>query len=113
MYFVLLLNSEIMLNIHYNNQNITIAKNYISQNRYGLTAIDVDTLIVKENIFIQKFPDNSTRKFWTDNQILLTNVSNLIWKDNLYKEAYSQDNEDENTQSSYFVTFPTYHGVVL
>ncbi len=100
-------------NIEASNRNIVITKNYISQNRFGLTAYNVDSLVVKENIFIQKFSDKNSRKFWTDNNILLKNISNLFWENNLYKEAFSQESDDANVESSHFVIFPSHNGVIL
>lgn len=93
--------------------NITITNNYISQNRYGLTAAGVDHFIVQNNLFIQRFMDDKTRKFWTDNAILLSGITNLTWTNNFYKEAYSQINGDDNTKSKQVVPFPQTGGVTL
>jgi hypothetical protein len=95
------------------NSNITVNRNYMAQNRFGLSAAEVDGLFVKENVFIQKFSDNASRQFWTDNKILLRNVSNLLWENNIYKEAFSQENDDINVKSNHFVIFPTFGGVNL
>lgn len=98
---------------HTTNTNITISNNYLSQNRFGLAARSVDGLIVTDNYFIQRFTDNTARKFWTDNINLLINVSNLTWTGNLYKEAYSQDVSGDNSKSKFFVPFPQTGGVSL
>jgi parallel beta-helix repeat protein len=93
--------------------NITITNNFMSQNRYGLAANDVKGLIVKNNYFEQRFTSAAARKFWTDNSVLLTNVTNLTWEDNLYKEAFTQDNDGDNSLTTKFVTFPVTGGVTL
>jgi len=95
------------------NNKITIAYNYLSQNRYGITAQNSSELSVHDNFFIQRFDDAYTRKFWTDNTILLENTTNLIWFNNLYKEAYSQVNGDTNLDNNKFVVFPKMGGVIL
>lgn len=92
--------------------NVTISNNFISQNRYGLAANDVDGLHVHHNMFIQRFEDNETRKFWTNNSILLQNVTNLNWENNLYKEAYSQAEEGDNSKTFIAIPFPKTGGVV-
>jgi len=94
------------------NKNIKILKNYFSQNRYGLTASDVDGLTVQNNIFIQKFSNAETRKFWTDNDVLLKDIHHLDWQKNRYKEAYTQ-NDTDNSSASKFVEFPISGGVVF
>jgi parallel beta-helix repeat protein len=93
--------------------NVTIRNNYMSQNRFGIAASDVDSLNVINNIFIQRFDDNDARKFWTNNSILMKNVTGLVWNGNLYKEAYTQEEEGDNSNSSKFVTFPATGGVSL
>jgi parallel beta-helix repeat protein len=93
--------------------NITITNNYMSQNRYGIAASDVNGLTVQNNIFIQRIEDNNARKFWTDNNVLLQNVTSLIWTNNLYKEAFTQAVGDNNSKSFSFVTFPQAGGVSL
>ena len=96
------------------NTNITIAYNYLSHNRYGLSAEHSIKLNVHDNIFVQRFPNSESRLFWTDNLILLQNTAYLSWVNNLYKEAYSQINAyDKNNDSKKFVTFPKYGGVIL
>lgn len=96
------------------NKDIRITNNYLSQNRYGLTAANVDGLIVENNIFIQRFLSNAARKFWTDNHVLFQGVSNIVWRHNLYKEAFSQDPIDDGNHNSFkFVVFPLYGGVDL
>lgn len=95
------------------NNDINIIGNYFSQNRYGLTASDVDGLIVKNNIFIQKFPTTAARRFWTDNKIMFKNVSNLVWQQNRYKEAYTQVPSGQEEISNKFVPFPVIGGVNL
>lgn len=91
--------------------HITITRNYMSQNRFGLAATDVNDLTVKDNIFIQRFSDNEARKFWTDNNVLLRNVTQLTWENNLYKEAYSQAINGDDSHSSSFVPFPISGGI--
>lgn len=95
------------------NTNIVISNNYLAQNKYGLAAGDVNTLIVTNNIFIQKFSDTSIRQFWTNNDNLLPTVDNLIWSDNVYKEAFTQENGGDNTPALQFVSFPAHGGVVI
>jgi len=93
--------------------NIKITNNYMSQNRFGVAASDTDGLTVKNNIFIQRFEDAEARKFWTDNSILLQNITGLVWINNLYKEAYSQAINGDNSHSSSFVVFPQTGGIVF
>lgn len=93
--------------------NITIKNNFMSQNRYGIAASDVDGLTVKDNIFIQRFVNNNSRIFWTNNATLLQNISNSVWANNLYKEAYTQDSIGDNSNSLNFVPFPATGGVSL
>lgn len=93
--------------------NITIEHNYMAQNRYGIAATDVDRLIVQHNIFIQRFEDKASRKFWTDNNVLLKNVTHLTWTNNLYKEAFTQAIDGDNSQAYHFVLFPKSGGVTL
>ena len=95
------------------NYNIQITNNYIAQNRYGLTAGEVDHLTVLNNIFIQRFVDNSTRKYWTNNDNLLPIATNLTWVDNLYKEAFTQEVPGDNSNTLQFVPFPAHGGVFL
>lgn len=95
------------------NQNITITNNYLGQNRFGLGAVNVDTLSVHNNSFVQKFNDAPTRIFWTDNTNLLIQVINLTWHNNFYKEAYTQFNVADSSRSQIFVPFPVTGGVVL
>jgi parallel beta-helix repeat protein len=96
-----------------NNDNITITNNYIAQNRYGLAGEVVNNLIVKNNTFVQKFDDNSSRLYWTNNDNLLPSVSNLTWENNFYKEAFTQEVPGDNTLAHQFVTFPAHGGVSL
>ncbi len=93
--------------------NIIISNNVMSQNRYGIAVSDTDALQVRNNIFIQRFTDAESRKFWTNNAVLLQNVTNLAWTENLYKEAYTQEINGDNSQSGKFVVFPQTGGVVL
>jgi hypothetical protein len=95
------------------NTNIKIINNYLAQNRYGLTAANVDGLVVEKNVFIQKFLSDSNRRFWTNNNILLKNTVNVTWSGNLYKEAYAQDDSGNNSELSKFVEFPLTGGVNL
>lgn len=93
--------------------NIAITNNTMSQNRFGVAVNDTDMLVIKNNIFVQRFADAEARKFWTNNSVLLQNVTNLTWADNLYKEAYSQEIGGDNSKSSMFVNFPQTGGVTL
>lgn len=91
--------------------NITITNNYMAQNRYGVAASDVDNLIVSNNYFVQRFMTDEARLFWTNNDVLLKNVTHLTWTNNLYKEAFTQENDGDNSRTKYFVTFPQSAGV--
>lgn len=93
--------------------NIVLSNNLMSQNRYGIAANDTSGLTVIDNIFIQHFDDNIARKFWTDNKILLQNVTGLVWSNNLYKEAFTQVEGGDNSKSFKLVPFPTTGGVSL
>lgn len=95
------------------NQNITVTNNYLGQNRFGLGAINVDTLSVHNNTFVQKFTNAASRLFWTDNANLLIDVTNLTWINNYYKEAYTQINAANTTTSQIFLPFPVTGGVVI
>jgi parallel beta-helix repeat protein len=95
------------------NKSITVSNNYISQNRYGLTAQSVNGLTVTGNTFIQKFQDSVARKFWTNNDHLLSDVNGLVWTKNLYKEAFTQVVPGDNTLAKQFVVFPETGGVTL
>lgn len=95
------------------NQNISISSNYISLNRYGITGGIVDGLNVTNNMFIQRFNTAAMRQFWTDNDVLLAQASNLDWTKNLYKEAFTQEVPGNNTNALQFVPFPAHGGVVL
>jgi hypothetical protein len=94
------------------NESITIRNNALGQNRYGIAATDVSNLVVVNNYFTQRFDDAASRKFWTDNNILLKNVIGLVWQDNLYKEAFTQVNGGDNSMTQ-IVPFPASGGVVL
>lgn len=98
---------------HYSSSNIVIMNNFMSQNRYGIAAADINDLVVVHNYFIQRFEDANARKFWTNNAVLLKNVTNLNWSDNLYKEAYTQQIDGDNSQSNSFHVFPVTGGIVL
>ncbi len=93
--------------------NITITNNYMSQNRYGIAASDVSGLNISNNISIQRFVDNDARQFWTNNNILLQNVTGLTWSNNLYKEAFTQEEGGDNSKSLSFIAFPQTGGVSL
>ena len=97
---------------HSLSSNITITNNILHQNRYGITAIDVNHLTITDNFFSQKFKDTATRQFWTDNKTLMKNVTELVWENNMYKEAFTQENRGDNSKIQ-FVTFPAIGGVVL
>jgi parallel beta-helix repeat protein len=106
--------TNLIRNHKFNNlisSNITVTNNYMSQNRYGIAVSDVDTLTVQNNIFIQRFEDNDARKFWTNNNALLQNVTNLTWLNNQYKEAFSQEENGNNSNSNSLVPFPQSGGV--
>ena len=108
-----LLNLSVKKKIINKNKNISITNNYFAQNRYGLATINVDGLIVKNNIFVQRFSNNNNRQFWTNNDILLQNTENIIWENNLYKEAFTQESPGCNVNSTKFVIFPLHGGVTL
>lgn len=93
--------------------HIRIFRNYISQNRYGLTALAVDGLEVRDNIFIQHFPEDEERRFWTNNDVLLNDIVNLTWRDNFYKEAFPQDFSESLEKYLKRVEFPVRGGVSL
>lgn len=94
-------------------KNITITNNFMSQNRYGIASSDVDGLIVQNNLFIQRFENNAARKFWTNNVTLLQHVTNLTWSNNQYKEAFTQEEDGDNSKSSNLVLFPQTGGITL
>ncbi len=96
-----------------NNQNITVINNYLAQNRYGLSVSNVDGLVVENNIFIQRFSNKESRKFWTDNKTLFHNVMHVNWIHNIYKEAFSQNEKNSNEKSLKLVEFPLFGGVDL
>lgn len=93
--------------------HVSITNNYMAQNRYGVAASDVDNLVVSNNYFIQRFTTDEARQFWTNNDILLKNVTNLTWTNNLYKEAFTQEIDGDNTRTKQFVPFPVSGGVKL
>ena len=95
------------------NNNIVITNNYFAQNKYGLTGGVINSLLVTNNVFIQRFTDTSIRQFWTNNDNLLPDVANLAWTDNLYKEAFTQDITGDNKPSLQFVSFPAHGGVFI
>ncbi|MDX1901434.1 MAG: right-handed parallel beta-helix repeat-containing protein [Gammaproteobacteria bacterium] len=93
--------------------DVTVSNNFIAQNRYGLTASGVDKLVVTNNMFIQKFSDDASRQFWTNNDLLLATSFNITWTNNFYKEAFTQDNAGDNKRALQYVPFPAHGGVVL
>ncbi len=93
--------------------NIVVSNNFMSQNRYGIAATDITNLNVFNNVFIQRFSDAVSRQFWTNNSILLQNVTGLLWTNNIYKEAFTQDINGDNSQSMTIVPFPQTGGIVL
>lgn len=95
------------------NSNIAITNNYMSQNRYGLAGGVMEHLFVSNNTFIQRFSDISTRQYWTNNDVLLPLATDVIWIDNLYKEAFTQEVPGDNSNTLQFVTFPVHGGVFL
>ncbi len=95
------------------NSNIVINNNYIEQNRYGLAGGVVNQLIVTDNVFIQRFQDNSTRQYWTNNDVLLPLATDFTWLNNFYKEAFTQEVPGDNSNTLQFVPFPKTGGVFL
>lgn len=95
------------------NSNIQIIHNYLSQNRFGLGVLHVDGLVAKNNIFIQRFKDQTSRKFWTNNDNVIKNTLNMIWEDNVYKEAYNQNSGGDEMRARKFVTFPAHGGITF
>lgn len=95
------------------NNAISITNNYFEQNRYGLAGEEIQNLTVTDNIFIQRFNDNASRQHWTDNTVLLPSATNVTWLNNSYKEAFTQDNEGDNSQALDIVPFPASGGVSL
>ncbi|MDX1901435.1 MAG: right-handed parallel beta-helix repeat-containing protein [Gammaproteobacteria bacterium] len=93
------------------NNHIIIQNNYIAQNRYGLSASYVDDLIVTNNLFIQSFSDRFQRKFWTNNNTLLKNITHLTWLHNTYKEAFTQYVKGDNANALKYFDFPRNGGV--
>jgi hypothetical protein len=92
---------------------ITVSNNFMSQNRYGLAGMDISGLTVINNTFIQRFSDDASRKFWTDNNILLKNVTGLSWSNNIYKEAYAQIIGANDPNTDMIVPFPVSGGITL
>ena len=92
--------------------NITVSHNLLSQNRYGIAGSDIDGLNVTHNIFIQRFEDDAARTFWTNNNVLLQNVTQVNWEHNLYKEAYTQEENGSTSRTDHFVQFPATGGVM-
>ena len=45
--------------------------------------------------------------------MLLRQASHVTWIDNYYKEAYTQDNSEDNTLAQQFVPYPPKGGVHL
>lgn len=109
------------LNRHYSrhrilnqkNTGLFISDNLLSQNRFGLSINHADGVIVKNNIFVQRFIDNKSRQFWTNNDILFQDITHLVWEKNQYKEAFTQSLTDRNDQSLQFVPFPEHNGVIF
>lgn len=97
---------------HQLSNHITIMNNALHQNKYGIIAEGVDQLIIANNFFSQRFSSNSERQFWTDNNNLLKNVTGLIWQNNLYKEAFSQQNIGDNSKTE-FRPYPASGGVII
>jgi hypothetical protein len=95
------------------NFNISITHNFLSQNRFGLVVDNAIGLEISNNYFIQHFSKASDRQFWTDNTILITHTPEMSWFNNFYKEAYTQVNGGDNSQSKQIVLFPKYNGVIL
>lgn len=100
-------------NLNALSHSITIKDNYFLQNRYGVAASDTVGLTVDGNYFVQRFESNDTRKFWTNNNILLKNITDLVWTNNLYKEAFTQEISGDNSKSFSLIPFPVTGGVTL
>lgn len=95
------------------NAAITLSKNYFILNRYGMAGRTINGLTVKDCIFIQRFEDDLSRTFWTNNDNLLLNVTDLVWENNFYKEAFTQYIGGSNSKSYKFIVFPAHGGVVM
>lgn len=96
----------------YPSAEIIVHHNYLSQNRFGLSAKKVDGLYVSDNIFIQHFSNQTARQFWTNNDILLKEILHVEWKNNYYKEAFTQDPHGSNTLSKKIINFPLHGGIM-
>lgn len=110
-YMVKFINPDLLSEMG-NSNNIIVVNNYMAQNRYGIQASDIVDLDIQNNFFSQRFGDAIQRLFWTDNQNLLKNIMGLSWKNNLYKESFTQDNAGSNASTN-VVPFPEIGGVHL
>jgi hypothetical protein len=95
-----------------NAYNITISNNYIGQNRYSFSLHDINNIHVMGNYVTQRFLDAKSRKFWTNNDNIFSNVTGLSWDHNYYQEAFTQVNGGDNSMVK-LVPFPASGGVVL
>lgn len=95
------------------NQYIIITHNYLSQNRFGLAAKSVHGLFVHDNYYIQRFANDASRIFWTNNDNLFSNIKYFVWSNNFYKEAVTQAIPSNDTNTSTFVVYPRRGGVIL
>lgn len=98
---------------NYLNKNIIITNNYLTLNRFSLAIQSTEGLIVKNNVMIQRFNNDSDRQFWTNNDNIFKDNTQITWENNLYKEAYTQSISDTNRISNQFVPFPLHGGVIL
>ena len=108
-----LVDDEIQDNKVYKNNRILIIANYLAQNRYGLAATNVNDLEVSGNVFVQHFANDSQRKFWTNNDVLLSDTAAVTWNNNLYKEAFPQNMSAPADPALKFVAFPLHGGASI
>lgn len=95
------------------NEHIIIANNYLGQNRYALAGDEVSNLKAHDNYIVQRFDDAATRTFFTNNDILFKRLINLTWKNNFYKEAFTQVNGDNLDITKRLYVYPTRGGVII
>lgn len=95
------------------NSDITIVNNYLGQNRWAIAGDEVSNLTVNNNYVIQKFDDSYSRAFFTNNDILFKSLTNLIWENNFYKEAFTQVNGKNLDITKRLYEYPKHGGVVI
>lgn len=95
------------------NSDITISNNYLGQNRYAIAGDEVSNLTVNNNYIIQKFDDSYLRAFFTNNDILFKSLTNLIWENNFYKEAFTQVNGKNLDITKRLYEYPKHGGVII